>query len=71
MIDKIMWTGVGLVGLVIAWICVMLFIVLPVMLHTEQQCLTRGFPKARVTWNLERYCLGYDGVVHPVVEKLP
>lgn len=34
-----------------------------------ESCLAQGFPKYTMTWNFRVFCLGYDGVVHPVVKE--
>lgn len=47
--------------------CILLFVYVPVELQTEQDCLRQGYPKSTVTVGLERYCLSYDGALHPVV----
>lgn len=40
-----------------------LFIVLPVRVYTEAKCLRKGYPEAKVTIGLEKYCLNMDGDV--------
>lgn len=39
------------------------FVVIPVTLYAEADCLKKGYPEARVTIGLERYCLNLDGLV--------
>ena len=38
--------------------------------HNEVQCLEKGYPEVRTTWNLKGYCVNIDGVVTGVVEEL-
>ena len=35
----------------------------------REKCLEMGFPKYTMTWNFRTFCLGYDGVMHPVVKE--
>lgn len=37
------------------------FIVLPVALVNERDCLRAGYPRAHTTFNLETYCSTLDG----------
>lgn len=43
-----------------AYLC---FVVAPVMLYAEIQCLRQGYPKYSVAINLESYCLNLEGTV--------
>lgn len=54
----------------VLFLCWLLFVLLPVALWTEQQCLAKGMPNASVTIMLDRYCLNLDGSVTVRVEKL-
>lgn len=46
------------------------FIVLPVSLLAEAECLHHGYPNSTVTVWLERYCLSLDGAVTVRVTNL-
>ena len=63
-IDHVLF--IGLIGL-FALGFFMLIIFIPLSFRAEARCLEKSYPKARVTWNLRTYCIGYDGMVHPVV----
>lgn len=45
------------------------FVMVPVMMYAESECLKLGYPKAHVTVFLERYCSTLDGVVTQKVVK--
>lgn len=47
----------------------LMFVIIPVSMYTEAECLRAGFPKAYVTIGLERYCATLDGPVTVRVEK--
>lgn len=47
----------------------MTFIVVPVSLYTDAECLRKGYPKSQVTIGLERYCINLAGDVTVTVEK--
>lgn len=55
--------------LMIAFLCFALFVYFPVSLYTEAECLRNGYPKAKVSIGLERYCMNLDGTVTVKVEK--
>jgi hypothetical protein len=40
-----------------------LFVYLPVSLSAQASCLEAGYPRAYVTWNLNRYCANLEGNV--------
>lgn len=46
-----------------------IFIILPVTLYTEAECLKAGYPKYKVSVGLERYCVTLDGAVTVKVDK--
>lgn len=46
-----------------------LFIILPVTLYTEAECLRKGYPKYHVTIGLERYCSNLSGSITVKVDK--
>lgn len=50
---------------IIALLCLVyvIFVVAPVILYTQAECLRKGYPKAYVTVGLERYCSTLDGAV--------
>jgi hypothetical protein len=45
------------------------FVFFPIALHAEAECLRMGYPVARVTVGLERYCTTLDGAVTVKVIK--
>lgn len=45
-------------------------LIVPFTLHTQAQCLESGYPEARVTWKLDRYCMNLDGTVTVKVDKI-
>lgn len=49
--------------LMTVFISYLLFVVLPVSLYTDAECLRNGYPKAHVTIGLSRYCSTLDGAV--------
>lgn len=49
--------------LFLAFCAYTLFVWAPVHLYTEAQCLAQGYPKARLSVGLERYCTTLDGAV--------
>lgn len=49
-------------------ILVAAFVYLPVELSAQAACLAKGFPRAQVTWNFDRYCTTLDGAVTVRVE---
>ena len=57
------------VVLVCAFAAYLIFVVLPVTMHAEAECLRNGYPKAQVTIGLERYCTTLDGAVTVKVDK--
>lgn len=58
-----------LVGIIVGFFAYGFFVVLPVGLWTEAQCLRAGYPKVAVTVFLDRYCLTLDGAVTVKVTK--
>lgn len=46
-----------------------MFIYLPVVLYTEAECLRKGYPEARVSIGLERYCMNLNGSITVQVDK--
>ena len=65
-IEKIVGALAALIG---AFFLYMLFVVTPVMLYTDAECLRKGYPKAHVSIGLERYCSTLDGAVTVNVTK--
>ena len=49
---------------------IVFIVYVPYGLHVEQKCLSSGYPKSTVTWNLEGYCLNLEGTVTVKVDKL-
>lgn len=56
-----------ILGLVMVW---MLFVMMPVILYADMKCAEAGYPKSKVTINLQRYCMTLDGEVTIKMEKL-
>jgi len=46
-----------------------IFILAPVSVYAEADCLSKGYPRSLVTITLDRYCMGLDGVVTVAVDK--
>ncbi len=47
-----------------------MFVIMPVSLYAESECLKKGYPKAHVTVGLEQYCSTLDGAVTVKISKL-
>ena len=62
----------GIEKTIFAFVALILFAVvflyLPVRLYAEAECYRRGYPEARITIGLERYCMNLDGSVTVKVE---
>ncbi len=69
------WSAFVILGtactLIITFMGYLLFIAMPVILTTEATCLRAGYPKARVSVFLERYCITLEGNVSVRVDALP
>ena len=59
----------GAAGLVVAFLLFAIFVYQPVSLYAEAECLRLGYPKAKVSVGLERYCITLDGAVTVRVDK--
>ena len=55
---------------IILFLLFTLFVVMPVSLATNAECLRNGYPKSEVTIGLERYCMNLNGTVTVKVEKI-
>jgi hypothetical protein len=53
-------------GLAVAYV---LLALMPVTMMAERECLAAGYPEARVTFMLERYCVTLEGAVTPRVYR--
>lgn len=49
--------------LVLAFFAYMLFVMLPILIYADSECLSQGYPKAHVTFDLKRYCSNLGGAV--------
>lgn len=47
-----------------------LVVYVPAEVLAQEKCLEAGYPEAKVTWNLKRYCTNLDGVVTVTVDQL-
>lgn len=56
----------GPLVLVFLWL---MFVMVPVMIYTEAECLRNGYPKYHVSIGLERYCSNFDGAVTVKVDR--
>ena len=54
---------------ILAFLAYFMFVIIPVMVYAEAECLRNGYPKAHVTVGLERYCSNFDGAVTVKVMK--
>jgi len=64
MVDKIL-EAVFVIFLL--FVVYLFFVFLPVVVYNESKCLSLGYPEARVTFTLERYCIGLEGSTKTVV----
>lgn len=56
-------------GLIIAAVMIIAFITyVPFGMHTKAECLSAGYPKAKVSIWLERYCVNLDGDVFRLID---
>ena len=62
------FVAVTLFTVFLLFILYTLFVYAPVRVYNEADCLSKGFPKGRVSVGLERYCLTLEGSIVPVVE---
>jgi hypothetical protein len=62
--------AITLIGGMVIFLALALFVALPLSLRAEAKCLDRGYPKAYVTWNLNEYCSNLEGSVTVRVEAL-
>lgn len=44
-------------GFGLIFLLALLFVFLPVKLAAKADCLEQGYPQARVSWNLNKYCV--------------
>jgi len=61
--DTIFILIIGIIGIYV-WL-----IWIPVNVYTEAKCLQKGYPEARVSIGLERYCITLNGSITVVVDK--
>lgn len=61
---------INALGVVLTVFILYSFIFLVANARNEVQCLKKGYPEVRTTWNLEGYCVNIDGAVTGVVEEL-
>ncbi len=66
-VDYIFFTIMGLLSMVAALI---IFVMVPISLSAQADCLEAGYPESRVTWNLKRYCMNLDGSVTVAVHQI-
>ena len=59
----------GAIGLFVLFSLYVIFVWLPVSMYAEADCLRNGYPKAKVSVGLERYCITLDGLVTVKVDK--
>ncbi len=69
--EDLAWHAVTVIAVIVgAFLMFTMLVYLPVSLYAEAKCLEAGYPKARVSVGLERYCTTLDGAVTVKVEKL-
>jgi hypothetical protein len=61
---------IGIAVFLVSFLLLMMFVWVPVLLHTEARCLEAGYPRAKVTIGLERYCISLEGSTATRVTKL-
>lgn len=57
-------------ALFLAFIVVGSCVYLPASVIAESECLKKGYPKAKVDYKLDAYCINLEGVVTGKVEEL-
>lgn len=57
------WVIATVIGVPVMFMAYVLFVMCPVMMYAEAECLRAGYPKYSVTVGLERYCMNLDGSV--------
>jgi hypothetical protein len=65
--DKV---ATGVAVFILSLIVLTMFVFVPVVLHTEARCLEAGYPRAKVTITLEKYCISLEGSSATKVTKL-
>ena len=66
MTEKIL---IGICAPILVMMAYVVFIMVPVMMYAESECLRAGYPKYYVSVGLERYCSNLDGAVTVKVTK--
>lgn len=70
MLEKVLiGLGSSLLVLLVLMCLYVLLIVTPVLAYAKAKCLEQGYPRASITWNLQRYCINLDGVITVKVDK--
>lgn len=57
----------GLFGLFVLYAVI---VYTPVSILAEDACLSKGYPKSYVTYDLDRYCMNLEGTVTVKVKEL-
>jgi hypothetical protein len=60
---------IGIVSVVGVFAVYLMFVLVPVVMYTDAECLKAGYPKSHVTIGLERYCSNLTGAVTIRVDK--
>ena len=61
---------VAICGLLMLFLAYVFFVIIPVTMYAEAECLRNGYPKAKVTIGIEMYCINLDGAATIKVKKL-
>lgn len=67
--DALFVTLVVAAALMLASLMLVMLVWLPVTMHAQAECLREGYPRAHVTYRLDRYCSTLDGAVTVKVTK--
>jgi len=58
------------IGSLILFLILLLFVILPRTLVVERQCLQAGYPKSTIDYTLTGYCMNLEGTVTVKVQEI-
>ena len=67
--DKVMYTVFAVAATFLVSFLAASAVYIPAALIAEKECLEQGFPMASVAYNLDTYCINFDGDSTFLVEK--
>ncbi len=56
-------------SIIVSFFLIGMVVYIPALSFAERECLSKGYPKAYLTYNFERYCSTLDGAVTVKVER--